>query len=455
MKQELWRATDRDDPVLGQDTAWAEDRGCAEAYLDNPGFGGNSLWQAEVEVDPGSVLDLTDDPWRGLARAVWRDGEWRGTRGGRHPGNLRDLADDLGSSYGFVHDAWEYRWIRFRDDFPRGCITWVWLGEDGIEARRVAVRRRTAPRPNPRLHREWDLSVQWQTTHYGGLKYLRITGGSGPRQPDQVRVLAYVGPAMDLARFLREDEDHGYFILARKIVPMKGAVAFLEEFNVEPEARGTGAAEQAMQVMLREIGTQGTRKIFTIFLPDDDKDHRALWSFMRMHRFDPVSGCETHLPCLARTLATKSVPRPNPGQRARPNPARPMTPAALQALFRTERARFARSFPHARQATLHLLPDACFPHQRRCAARDFARSWQDTGRVEVLAKLLAEPRPVVLGILRHELGHVADPTPDRGGAEQRADDLAEVATGRRVRYDHRDVETTGPGRWPRPRRLPR
>jgi hypothetical protein len=73
----------------------------------------------------------------------------------------------------------------------------------------------------------------------------------------------------------------------------------------------------------------------------------------------------------------------------------------------------------------------------------------------VLPKILREPRPVVEGLLLHEIGHIADPTPDAPGAERRADRLAERASGRKVRYDVRDVETTGPGRWPRPRSLPR
>jgi hypothetical protein len=65
-----------------------------------------------------------------------------------------------------------------------------------------------------------------------------------------------------------------------------------------------------------------------------------------------------------------------------------------------------------------------------------------------------EPENLV-AVLRHELGHLADVHRDRDGSERRADRVAEEATGERIYYDARDVQTTKPGTWPRPKHLHR
>lgn len=75
-------------------------------------------------------------------------------------------------------------------------------------------------------------------------------------------------------------------------------------------------------------------------------------------------------------------------------------------------------------------------------------------RIPVVALYLPAvklPRANIVGLIRHELGHIA--APDLG--EQAADDAAEDATGQRVRYDSRMIQTTGRGRYPRPRNLHR
>lgn len=90
-----------------------------------------------------------------------------------------------------------------------------------------------------------------------------------------------------------------------------------------------------------------------------------------------------------------------------------MTRAEARALFLFERDRFARYFPTVRVAECTLT-----------------------------------------GIVRHELGHAADPTPDEPEAEARADAIVAWVCGEPVRYDSRGVQTIGRG-GRRPRRLHR
>lgn len=126
----------------------------------------------------------------------------------------------------------------------------------------------------------------------------------------------------------------------------------------------------------------------------------------------------------------------------------------LGRLFRRERARFARAFPHVAATRLVVLARACTgaPH---CGWRDVAYATTGPGapRVAFLARALVLPAPNLVGLIRHELGHVADPWIERAGREQRADDIAEWVTGERIYYDRRFVQTIGRGRWPRPAHL--
>jgi hypothetical protein len=71
--------------------------------------------------------------------------------------------------------------------------------------------------------------------------------------------------------------------------------------------------------------------------------------------------------------------------------------------------------------------------------------------ITVLSRLEGQRPDRVFGVLAHEFGHALlfhDGHPDHG--EQEADDAAFIAMGIQVRYDDDDVQTTGPGRWPRP-----
>ena len=129
----------------------------------------------------------------------------------------------------------------------------------------------------------------------------------------------------------------------------------------------------------------------------------------------------------------------------------------LLAMFLRERQSFAQVFPFARVATARLVIVESRCPNPPCAERDYACAESAgesvPGVITMTRRVLALPRSNVVGLIRHELGHLADRS-IRGGAEQRADDLAERATGVRVRYDRRDLQTThNSGRWPRPKHL--
>lgn len=128
-----------------------------------------------------------------------------------------------------------------------------------------------------------------------------------------------------------------------------------------------------------------------------------------------------------------------------------MSPAALAALFRRERATFARRFPAASQVTLHLEPKHFV---KRPKARDFAWYQPDTHSIHVTQRMLEQSPATILGIVRHELGHAVDARLDDAEAEARADALAMKATGTPIRYLN-DVQNASRGQIGRPRYLPR
>lgn len=123
----------------------------------------------------------------------------------------------------------------------------------------------------------------------------------------------------------------------------------------------------------------------------------------------------------------------------------------LTAMFLRERRRFARFFPHAGAATLHLK------RFKRHAERDCAMAEVGVARpriylhTDVVEGL--DPSQCV-ALVRHELAHVCDPE----GDERETDALAESIGGAPIYYGLDDIQTT---RWvpgalrPRPRRLPR
>lgn len=118
----------------------------------------------------------------------------------------------------------------------------------------------------------------------------------------------------------------------------------------------------------------------------------------------------------------------------------------LQALFFRERMAFAAQHPTpvVAFASLEIVDATCGP-TGRCRARDVAwsiRGGEMVGRVYLLRRALRDLSwDNLVGVLRHELGHLADPSPSAPGAEARADEVAAKATGSPMRYDEGGVQT--------------
>lgn len=126
----------------------------------------------------------------------------------------------------------------------------------------------------------------------------------------------------------------------------------------------------------------------------------------------------------------------------------------LCAAFDVELQQFASVFPHLGQVELWISHDPC-PWEGPCRKRNLAYSDLDATTIVLLHRALRLPDENILGIIRHELGHLADLEIDSPGREQRADDIAEYVTGERIYYDEDDIQTIAPGRYPRPLWLPR
>lgn len=117
MKKTLWRAAQDDYVDTGY--SFAESREDAEAYLDNPGFGGAHLYRTRVELPEGTVVDLTSKTVRQITRsfglsdpgAIGLD-EWLP----RTPNALDALR-----AKGFL-------WALVTESYPADSTTWIWLG---------------------------------------------------------------------------------------------------------------------------------------------------------------------------------------------------------------------------------------------------------------------------------------------------------------------------------------
>ena len=106
MTKTLWRAAN--EAETGTTACYAEAREDAEAYLDNPGFGGRNLYR--VTLDPAAVIfDATKNDLRDI---------------------YGDRVDAFDHAYQAVHedegqalvDA-GYTHVRFEDDYPENAIT--------------------------------------------------------------------------------------------------------------------------------------------------------------------------------------------------------------------------------------------------------------------------------------------------------------------------------------------
>jgi hypothetical protein len=127
--------------------------------------------------------------------------------------------------------------------------------------------------------------------------------------------------------------------------------------------------------------------------------------------------------------------------------------AAVRSIFAREREAFAawaRGAPRVSRSALVVHEAHCGP-TGRCGARDVAwADWGETGPgvVHLLRRAIVLPWENLVGLIRHEFGHLADPAGDALGAERRADVIAAQATGAPVRYDLHDLQSVHPDAVP-------
>ena len=119
MRITLFRAGN--DDVMTGPTSFAADIDDARAYLDNPGFGGGTLYETTVCICRRALLDVTDSSDQEAAI--------------REAAGLSD--DDYGAvtadfllSQQPVVDALVdagYEWVRLLDTYPEGAVVYTWL----------------------------------------------------------------------------------------------------------------------------------------------------------------------------------------------------------------------------------------------------------------------------------------------------------------------------------------
>ena len=106
------------DDFLMQGFSFAEIREDAEAYLDNPNFGGSAIYVCDIPSDH-SILDITDDPWNRLSELAGREidpscGAGMVSQAIQFVPHILDTIAEAG-----------YDWVRYVDDFPPGCVTYT------------------------------------------------------------------------------------------------------------------------------------------------------------------------------------------------------------------------------------------------------------------------------------------------------------------------------------------
>jgi len=135
MRVTLYRAANT--PAMNLDsTSFARSKECAEAYRDNPPFGGSHLYKVTLDVDDREILDLTYDVPSWLAAHMdvgAATTDWLITAAAQERAQQKILARG-------------YRWVKVRDTYPVDCETWVlltnpsdWYAEDVVEPKMIEI----------------------------------------------------------------------------------------------------------------------------------------------------------------------------------------------------------------------------------------------------------------------------------------------------------------------------
>jgi hypothetical protein len=117
MKKTLWRAAQ--DDYIDTGYSFATTRANSEVYLDNPGFGGATIYRAKISVSEKQVVDLQGLTVRELAKSM----------GFNDPGAI-DIDEWLPRTPDAITElrSQGFLWAMVEESFPENSTTWIWLG---------------------------------------------------------------------------------------------------------------------------------------------------------------------------------------------------------------------------------------------------------------------------------------------------------------------------------------
>ncbi len=113
----LWRAAN-DEFANADSTSFSRSKDAAKQYLDNPGFGGPTLYKTKVDIDPKKVFDLysSADPVSDICEEL----------GIPHPGAIG--ADEWIPRIAQKLQDHGVQWVRVKESYPEESETWIHIG---------------------------------------------------------------------------------------------------------------------------------------------------------------------------------------------------------------------------------------------------------------------------------------------------------------------------------------
>ena len=128
-----------------------------------------------------------------------------------------------------------------------------------------------------------------------------------------------------------------------------------------------------------------------------------------------------------------------------------MTKKQTEKLFREQISEFRKYFPL--KGVRLVIHDRFFTPE--CSRyRDCAWANLNDMTVNIVSRVSDFSEDSVKALIRHEIAHLCDPFRDTDGKEQRADDIAELVFGDKIRYSGPyKIQTLGEGEYPRPKEL--
>lgn len=140
MEMKLYRAAKYDSLYTG--CCFAADLASAEAYTDNPGFGGPVLFSATIDTDSARIVRFTTirELADALVDAVSTDDliDFFDTTDAY---DIAELLDATGTLYPWTVNpkleaflGTHFDWAVYPDDYPVGCETWCILSDSAASA---------------------------------------------------------------------------------------------------------------------------------------------------------------------------------------------------------------------------------------------------------------------------------------------------------------------------------